>query len=73
MDGSTVAFDVDSKDTGEDLLDKVSTSLNLTEKDYFGFLVLDKRDKIWTWLHNERKVNKQLRPEDARCLFQVGA
>ncbi len=72
LDGSSVAFDVDNKETGEELLEKVSAHLNLTEKDYFGFLVLDKRDRIWTWLHSERKLSKQLRPDDARCLFQEG-
>jgi len=71
LDGGSVQFDLESKDTGADLLEKVARHLNLTEKDYFGFLVLDKRDKIWTWLHNERKVNKQVRPEEARLLFQV--
>jgi hypothetical protein len=71
LDSGSATFDVDSRDTGADLLDKVSQHLNLTEKDYFGFLVLDKHDKIWTWLHNERKVTKQVRPEEARLLFQV--
>ncbi len=71
LDGSSVTFDAEGKDTGQDLLDKVAESLSLTEKDYFGFLVLDRRDRIWTWLHSERKLSKQLRPEEARCLFQV--
>ena len=48
----------------------MSTHLNLVEKDYFGFLVLDKRDKIWTWLHMDRKIQKQL-SGDMRVLFQV--
>lgn len=47
LDGSTTSYDLDPKATGEDLLDKVAQTLNLSEKDYFGFLHLDKRDKIW--------------------------
>lgn len=70
LDGSTTTYDVDPKSSGEDLLEKVATSLNLVEKDYFGFLYLDKRDKIWTWLHNDRKIQKQL-SQDHRVLFQV--
>ncbi len=71
LDGNSQEFVVDGKDSGADLLTKVAAFLSLTEKDYFGFLILDKRDRIWTWLHNERKVTKQLTPGDAKCLFQV--
>ena len=70
LDGNVVSYDADPKWTGDDLLDKVSETLNLAEKDYFGFLYLDKRDKIWTWLHTDRKLSKQLK-DDAKCLFQV--
>ncbi len=75
LDGSGVVFDVDAKETGEDLLEKVSKSINLSESDYFGFLVQDKRDKIWTWLHNDRKLAKQLsstrEQQLPKLLFQV--
>lgn len=70
LDGSAVKFDMESKCTGEDLLVKVAEQLNLIEKDYFGFLHVDKRDKTLTWLHGDRKLNKQLK-EDAKCMFQV--
>ena len=75
LDGSITAFDVDPKSTGEDLLVVVAESLQLHEKDYFGFLYLDRRDKMWTWLHSDRKLQKQIStsgpPEECRCLFQV--
>ena len=74
LDGSQVNFDLDPrKATGDDLLDKVAQSLNLSEKDYFGFLYLDKRDKVYTWLHSDRKLAKQLKDGEngAKVLFQV--
>ena len=43
----------------------------LIEKDYFGFLHLDKRDKIPTWLHADRRVTKQLSGNNYKCMFQV--
>ena len=42
------------------------------EKDYFGFLHIDKRDKILTWLHNDKRVGNQLK-EDPKCIFQVNS
>lgn len=73
LDGGNVLYDVDPKQNGQDLLDMVAESLNLMEKDYFGFLVLDRHDKIWTWLHADRKLAKQLKAsgETDRVLFQV--
>ena len=70
LDGNPSVFEVDAKMTGEDLLTQVAESLTLHEKDYFGFLCQDKRDKIWTWLHADRKLTKQLKDED-RVMFQV--
>ena len=61
LDGSVDTFDMDGKASGQDLLDAVSDKLNLVEKDYFGFLFIDHRDKTLTWLHSERKLNKQLK------------
>jgi hypothetical protein len=52
---------MDDKSSGQDLLDTVSDKLNLVEKDYFGFLFIDHRDKTLTWLHSDRKLNKQLK------------
>ena len=75
LDGSGLTVDCDAKDSGSDLLEKVAAHLNLNEKDYFGFLVQDKRDKVWTWLHADRRLSKQIKDGggDARCLFQVGS
>jgi len=70
LDGSEVKFDVDGKSTGEGLLTMVAEQLGLIEKDYFGFLYVDHRDKILTWLHMDRRLNKQLK-EDRKCIFQV--
>jgi erythrocyte membrane protein band 4.1 len=70
LDGSIVNLDLDPKATGDDLLSKVADSLGLLEKDYFGLLYLDKRDKIYTWLQADRRLQKQLK-DDRRCLFQV--
>lgn len=71
LDDQTVNFEIEAKATGEDLLTKVADYLQLIEKDYFGFLHLDKRDKMLTWLHNDRRVNKQLTGSNLRCMFQV--
>ena len=71
LDGKPVLFDLDSKSSGEDLLGQVAEYLQLVEKDYFGFLHIDKRDKTLTWLHNDRKLGKQLSGSDHKCIFQV--
>lgn len=72
LDGSHVTYDMDPKSTGADLLEKVAGSLNLSEKDYFGFLCLDKRDKVFTWVHADSKLTKQLKnQEPAKVMFQV--
>jgi len=70
LDGSADNYEMDGKSSGQDLLDTVSDKLNLVEKDYFGFLFIDHRDKTLTWLHSDRKLNKQLK-EDCKCIFQV--
>lgn len=69
LDSSEVQFEMETKATGEDLLVRVAEYLQLVEKDYFGFLHLDKRDKVLTWLQADRKLTKQL--YDNRCVFQV--
>ena len=61
LDGSADNYEMDGKSSGQDLLDTVSDKLNLVEKDYFGFLFIDHRDKTLTWLHSDRKLNKQLK------------
>ena len=70
LDGSVTGYEMHPKSTGEDLLSAVASALDLHEKDYFGFLCQDKRDKVWTWLHMDRRLQKQLKEED-QCLFQV--
>ena len=70
LDGSVANFDVEGKSKGEDLLAKVSEKLNLIEKDYFGFLYIDHRDKTLTWLQSDRKLSQQFK-QDRKCIFQV--
>ena len=66
LDGSADNYEMDGKSSGQDLLDTVSDKLNLVEKDYFGFLFIDHRDKTLTWLHSDRKLNKQLKGKNFR-------
>ena len=70
LDGNEVRFELDGKSSGDDLLVKVAEHVQLTEKDYFGFLHVDSRDKTLTWLHGDRTLAKQLK-EDKKCFFQV--
>ena len=70
LDGSKAKFDLEGKCTGEDLLTRVSEHINLVEKDYFGFLHVDHRDKTLTWLHMDKSLSKQLK-EDRILNFQV--
>ena len=70
LDGTVVKYDMDAKGKGLELLEKVADQLQLIEKDYFGFLIVDHRDKTLTWLQNDRKLNQQLK-EDHSCIFQV--
>ena len=70
LDGTSSVQEIDPRSTGEDLLVKVAEYLQLHEKDYFGFLVSDKRDKMLTWLHMDRRLQKQLN-NDALVHFQV--
>ena len=66
LDGSADNYEMDGKSSGQDLLDTVADKLNLVEKDYFGFLFIDHRDKTLTWLHSDRKLNKQLKGKNFR-------
>ena len=70
LDGTSSVQEMDPGATGEDLLVRVAEYLQLHEKDYFGFLVSDKRDKMLTWLHMDRRLQKQLN-NDALVHFQV--
>ena len=49
LDGTIAKYDMDNKSTGDDLLNHMSEKLGLVEKDYFGFLYVDSRDKTLTW------------------------
>ena len=70
LDGNAVKFDLEGKATGDDLLNKVAEQVQLVEKDYFGFLHVDQRDKTLTWLHMDKGLSKQLK-DDRKCIFQV--
>ena len=70
LDGKNATFEMDNKATGDDLLNRVAEHVQLVEKDYFGFLHVDHRDKNLTWLHMDRGLGKQIR-DDRKCLFQV--
>lgn len=70
LDGQAVKFDLEGKNTGEDLLTRVAEHINLIEKDYFGFLYVDHRDKTLTWLHMDKSLSKQLK-DDKKLIFQV--
>jgi len=70
LDGNEVQFELEGKCSGDELLNKVTEHVQLTEKDYFGFLHVDSRDKTLTWLHGDRTLAKQLK-EDKKCFFQV--
>ena len=70
LDGTIAKYDMDNKASGEDLLNHVSDQLGLIEKDYFGFLYIDHRDKVLTWLHTDRKLRKQLK-DDRKLIYQV--
>jgi hypothetical protein len=71
LDGTSTTLDMDQNSSGDDLLIKVAEYLQLHEKDYFGFLVNDKRDKMLTWLHMDRKLQKQIAASEAIVHFQV--
>ncbi|XP_023335425.1 band 4.1-like protein 3 [Eurytemora carolleeae] len=72
LDGSVLPVEVSSKATGADLLESVATheTVNLLEKDYFGFKYFDKKDDIYLWVQSDRRLNKQIK-EPMKCLFQV--
>lgn len=70
MDGTPLQCDMSGKSTGEDLLEHVCQSINLMEKDYFGFTYYDKKENNRVWLPPDRKINKQLK-EPMKCAFQV--
>jgi len=70
LDGTPLQCDMSSKAMGEDLLEHVCNSINLMEKDYFGFTYYDKKDNTRVWLPPDRKLTKQLK-EPMKCAFQV--
>jgi len=74
LDGSPLQLDVSGKSTGEDLLEEVAKSINLLEKDYFGFIHFDKKDRAGDacplWVQNDRNLKKQIK-EPYKVWFQV--
>jgi len=74
LDGSACQLEVSSKANGDELLEQVTKSINLAEKDYFGLTYQDSKERRGApgrlWLQNDRKLNKQLK-EPLRCWFQV--
>ena len=74
LDGSPLQLDVSSKSSGDDLLEEVAKSINLLEKDYFGFIHFDKKDRagdaLPLWVQNDRNLKKQLK-EPYKVWFQV--
>jgi len=70
LDGSPLQLDISSKSTGEDLLEDVAKSINLLEKDYFGFTQYEKKDNLHVWVQNDRNLKKQLK-EPYKVWFQV--
>ena len=69
LDGSPLQMEISSKATGLELIDAISTEMNLLEKDYFGLSFWDKKDQIKIWVQNDRKLTKQLK--EMKVWFQV--
>lgn len=69
LDGSPMQVDISSKATGDELIDAIAKEINLLEKDYFGMTYYDKKDQIRVWVHNDRKLTKQLK--EMKVWFQV--
>ena len=74
LDGSPLQVDISSKSSGDDLLEEVARNINLLEKDYFGFIHFDKKDRDGSamplWVQNDRNLKKQLK-EPHKVWFQV--
>lgn len=70
LDGSPLQIEISSKSSGEDLIEAISKSINILEKDYFGVTHYDKKDQARIWVQNDRKLNKQMK-EPMKCWFQV--
>jgi len=70
LDGSPLQIEISSKSTGEDLVEAITKSINLLEKDYFGVTHYDKKDQTRIWVQNDRKLTKQMK-EPMKCWFQV--
>jgi len=69
LDGSPLQMEISSKATGLELIDAISTEMNLLEKDYFGLTFWDKKDQVKFWVQNDRKLTKQLK--EMKVWFQV--
>jgi len=70
LDGSPLQIEISSKATGEDLVEAITKSINILEKDYFGVTHYDKKDQARIWVQPDRKLSKQMK-DPMKCWFQV--
>lgn len=69
LDGNDYEVEVEKKASGQNLLEKVCTHLNLLEKDYFCMSYRDKDHKFW--VNNEKKISKQIQNGPWVFAFEV--
>ncbi|XP_033106450.1 band 4.1-like protein 3 isoform X3 [Anneissia japonica] len=60
LDGTDQQYEIDRRSKGEYLLNKVTESLNLLEKDYFGLTFRDSQDQK-NWLDPAKEIRKQVK------------
>ena len=69
LDGSPLQVEISSKANGDELIDAIAKNINLLEKDYFGLTYFDKKEQLRIWVHNDKKLTKQLK--EMKVWFQV--
>lgn len=69
LDGHDMLVELPKSATGQDLLDKVCSNLQLLEKDWFSCIY--KQDDVKYWLNHERRIGKQLKNQGWDFSFQV--
>ncbi|XP_071965408.1 protein 4.1-like isoform X2 [Antedon mediterranea] len=60
LDGTDQQYEVDKRSKGEYLLKKITESLNLLEKDYFGLTFRDSQDQK-NWMDPAKEIRKQVK------------
>ncbi|XP_077147120.1 FERM, ARHGEF and pleckstrin domain-containing protein 2 isoform X6 [Ranitomeya variabilis] len=71
LDGTVLSVEVGPKTTGQTLLSRAFTHLNVVETDYFG-IEFQTAQSQWVWLEPLKCVNKQLRkPKNAKIRLAV--